>query len=294
MQLLIHNLMKTKQHILLLAVLLLQAVVFGQDTAYELRDIVYMRGSSSEEVLKDRGYHLENVDKSSNGIYQNWWNSRKSQCVTVRLVDGRVRSVVKSPDFDCGKNGGSSSHSSYDRDDVNLSDLRGMDEPRASTRLQDHGYKVVKSYGSSVISLYWLHERNDKCLLMTVHNDRVSAVTKVNSSLCSGGSSSSSHHSNSSHHSSHDSRDYGRGVTLYKDCGFKGGNITLGEGRYDHDELGIGNDNLSSIEVPRGYKITIYQNERYGGRSRTYYNDVSCLTDDDWNDRTSSIRIERD
>lgn len=285
--------MKTQKSLVIILLFFVNAFAFAQETAYDLREIVDMRGSSSEQVLEDKGYHLEKVDKSSAGIYQNWWNSRKNQCVSVRLVDGRVQSVVKAPELDCGKNRSSSHHSSNDRDDINLYELSGMSEPSASSRLQDNGYVVKKSYGSSLISLYWYKERNDKCLLMLVKNDRVSSVTKVSSSLCGGDSNySSSSSRNSSHHSnSHSSN---RGVTLYKDCGFRGSSITLDEGRYNHDELGIGNDNLSSIEVPRGYKITIYQNENYGGKSKTYYNDVNCLTDDDMNDRTSSIRISRD
>ncbi|WP_435134486.1 hypothetical protein [Formosa sp. A9] len=285
--------MKTQKSLVIILLFFVNAFAFAQETAYDLREIVDMRGSSSEQVLEDKGYHLESVDKSSAGIYQNWWNSRKNQCVSVRLVDGRVQSVVKAPELDCGKSSSSSHHSSNDRDDINLYELSGMSEPSASSRLQDNGYVVKKSYGSSLISLYWYKERNDKCLLMLVKNDRVSSVTKVSSSLCGGDSNySSSSSRNSSHRSnSHSSN---RGVTLYKDCGFRGSSVTLDEGRYNHDELGIGNDNLSSIEVPRGYKITIYQNENYGGKSKTYYNDVNCLTDDDMNDRTSSIRISRD
>ncbi|QQY81874.1 hypothetical protein JJL45_13240 [Tamlana sp. s12] len=250
---------------------------------------------SSETVLQDKGYHLEKVDKSSSTIYQNWWNSRKGKCVTVRIEDGRVKSAVNTEAFDCGKSGSGSSHNSSNNDNLNLSSLSGMSEPDASTRLQDKGFRVTKSAGTSVISLYWYKERNDKCLLMKVKNDRVTSVTKMpNSSMCKGGSSSSSHnnyngHSNSSHHSS--GADHG--VTLYGDCSFKGSHKTLGVGRYDHDQLGVGNDRISSIRVPRGYKIIIYQDGGWRGSSKTLYEDNGCL-EHGWNDHISSVKVERD
>ncbi|MGJ5642562.1 hypothetical protein [Formosa sp. S-31] len=279
--------MKTNKNVLCLILLFTSLFSYAQGTAYDLKDIVDMRGSSSERVLEDRGYHLEKVDKSSAGIYQQWWNSRKDQCVTVRLEDGKVRSVVKAPDLDCGK-GSSSSHSSsrYD-DDLDLSDFRGMSEVRASTKLQDKGYRVKKQYGSSLISTYWYKERNDKCLLMLIKNDEVSSLTKVSSKLCDGDSNYISHSSGNRSHSN-------RGVTLYKKCDFLGDSKTLEVGRYNDNELGIGNDKLSSIEVPRGYKITLYKQANFEGTSRTYYEDERCLDKDEFNNNVSSVKVSRD
>ncbi|WP_274474465.1 beta/gamma crystallin-related protein [Mangrovimonas aestuarii] len=284
--------MSTNKLIAVIAFILLSTSTFGQQRAYNLDEIVDMRGGSAEEVLKDKGYRLEKVDKSTSGIYQNWWNSRRNECVTVKLVDGRVRSVVKSPDFDCDKDRSSSHNSHGYGDDVRLSDLSGMSESRASSMLQDKNYRVTKTGGNSnLTSLYWYRSRDNRCLIMFVKNDRVTSVTKTSTSLCQG-SSHNDRRDDNYHSGRHYNSDHG--VTLYKDCGFKGGSNKLGVGRYNYDELGIGNDNLSSIRVPRGYKITLYRESNFEGRSKTYYDDVSCLSDDDWNDRTSSIKVSRD
>ncbi|WP_067146050.1 hypothetical protein [Pseudotamlana agarivorans] len=291
--------MNTKKLCAIIAFLVVNTLVFGQSNATELNEIIGLKGMSSETVLQDKGYHLEKVDKSSAGIYQNWWSSRRGKCVTVRIEDGRVKSVVNTDAFDCGKSGNSSSnhssHNSSHNNNLNLSSLSGMSEPNASTKLQDHGYRVTNQFGSSVISMYWHKESNDKCLLMMVKNDRVTSVTKMsNSSMCKSGARSSSHnnyngHSNSSHHSSGSDH----GVTLYGDCSFKGSHKTLGVGRYDHDELGVGNDRVSSIRVPRGYKIIIYQDGGWRGSSKTLYEDNGCL-EHGWNDHISSVKVERD
>ena len=81
-------------------------------------------------------------------------------------------------------------------------------------------------------------------------------------------------------------------VTLYMDCNYRGYSKSLGEGSYRVYELGISNDQLSSIRVPRGYSITLYQDDNFQGSSTRYEEDIPCLPVN-WNDRTSSIVITR-
>lgn len=55
-------------------------------------------------------------------------------------------------------------------------------------------------------------------------------------------------------------------------------------------------DCISSIKVAPGWTVTIYEDPRYRGDSRTMTSDVSDLEDlarggGDWDDRISSIRI---
>ncbi|MBU2951616.1 hypothetical protein KO493_12990 [Tamlana agarivorans] len=218
--------MNTKKLCALVAFFILNTVlVFGQDNAYELREAIGMRGSSSDNYFEGKGYHLEKVNKSTAGIYQNWWSSSKRKCITVRIEDGKVRSVVNSKG-DCGavesssyRHSNNSYHSSYDNDDIRLSSLSGMSEARASSELQDKGYRVKKQYGSSVLSMYWYKERGDKCLLMLVKNDRVTSVTKTSSKLCEGGSSSSNNYNSNRRgdYSYESNRHYYSGNKEYRD-----------------------------------------------------------------------------
>ncbi len=80
-------------------------------------------------------------------------------------------------------------------------------------------------------------------------------------------------------------------VTLYEDCNYSGRSSSLGVGRYTMYEMGIGNDHLSSLQVPYGLKLIIYENDYFQGSYKTFTGDVSCL-DRDWQDRTSSLVVE--
>lgn len=84
-----------------------------------------------------------------------------------------------------------------------------------------------------------------------------------------------------------------KGVTLYKDCNYNGPNVSLGAGNYNTNELGIGDNVLSSLKVSTGFTVTIFEDPAFAGRSTVYNADVSCLNTN-WNDKVSSIRITRD
>ena len=80
-------------------------------------------------------------------------------------------------------------------------------------------------------------------------------------------------------------------VTLYEDCKYSGRYYNLEPGNYRLFQMKIGNDLLSSINIPYGMKVTIYEDDNYAGPSKTYTSSISCL-DGQWNDMTSSIVIE--
>ncbi len=67
----------------------------------------------------------------------------------------------------------------------------------------------------------------------------------------------------------------------------------LAEGEYDLSELGVANNDISSLQINEGYQITLYQSANYSGESIIKNTDDSCLIDDSFNDSLSSIRIER-
>ncbi len=80
-------------------------------------------------------------------------------------------------------------------------------------------------------------------------------------------------------------------VTLHEDCNYRGRNSYLEAGTYRTYQMRIGNDKLSSLQVPAGYRVTIYEDDNFRGRSQTYSEGVSCL-DSAWNDMASSIVVE--
>ncbi len=80
-------------------------------------------------------------------------------------------------------------------------------------------------------------------------------------------------------------------VTLHEDCNFRAKSYTLEAGTYRLYQMRIGNDRLSSFQVPSGFRITIYEHDDFNSRSKTYTETVSCL-DSAWDNNASAIVVE--
>lgn len=80
-------------------------------------------------------------------------------------------------------------------------------------------------------------------------------------------------------------------VTLYEDCNYSGKQHFLEPGNYRLYQMKIDNDKLSCLNIPYGMKVTIYENDGFGGSSKTYTSSVACL-ESQWNDKASSIVVE--
>ena len=80
-------------------------------------------------------------------------------------------------------------------------------------------------------------------------------------------------------------------ITLHEDCDFKGKQSILEPGNYSTYQMNIGNDKLSSIQIPSGMKVTIYEHKNYKGKSKTFTQNIPCL-EAEWNDFASSVVVE--
>lgn len=82
-------------------------------------------------------------------------------------------------------------------------------------------------------------------------------------------------------------------VTLY-DYDFSGPSKKLAPGKYDHQDLGIGNNAISSISIPRGLRVTLFEHGAFEGRSMVIRKDASTRLFDryQFNDITSSVIVE--
>jgi len=83
-----------------------------------------------------------------------------------------------------------------------------------------------------------------------------------------------------------------RPVKIYMHRDFKGKYQSLGIGSYNMAQLRIGNDQLSSMRVPRGYKVRVYEHANFKGRYRDFYGS-SVFVGNQWNDKVSSIKVMR-
>ncbi len=76
-------------------------------------------------------------------------------------------------------------------------------------------------------------------------------------------------------------------VMIYAGTNFQGAYQELEPGKYDI----FGNDKLSSLKVPAGIKVTVYEATGCEGTSKTFTSDVSWVGDD-FKNKTSSINVE--
>jgi len=80
-------------------------------------------------------------------------------------------------------------------------------------------------------------------------------------------------------------------ITIYEHCDYEGDSRALSVGDYENMRgAGIGNDRMSSIRVPDGFTVTIFEDDNFRGDSVRILNDIKCF-DKKWNDRTSSLKV---
>ena len=84
------------------------------------------------------------------------------------------------------------------------------------------------------------------------------------------------------------------GVSCFTDSHFQGSKVVLTAGRYPRSDLaaiGITDDSISSVKVPGGYIVKVYQNDHFSGSSATLTADVKNLEDYGLNNAISSLQI---
>lgn len=83
-------------------------------------------------------------------------------------------------------------------------------------------------------------------------------------------------------------------VTLYTDKDYKGKAVTLSEGQYNLSRMGLYNlkdNDMSSLKVTPGFKVTIYEDDNFNGKSKSYTASESFVGEE-WNDKMSSLKVE--
>ena len=83
------------------------------------------------------------------------------------------------------------------------------------------------------------------------------------------------------------------GVIFYADINYGGTAITLGLGNYTLSQLnakGIPNDWMSSLKVPGGWTVEVYEHDNFGGTKWTYTSSSSWVGSA-VNDKMSSVKI---
>ncbi|SFE90686.1 Por secretion system C-terminal sorting domain-containing protein [Chitinophaga sp. CF118] len=84
-------------------------------------------------------------------------------------------------------------------------------------------------------------------------------------------------------------------ATFYKDCNYGGTTVGLAAGTYTLAQMkanSLLDDDISSLKVQSGYKVTLYADDNFTGASLVKTAEDACLVDDGWNDITTSLKVE--
>lgn len=78
---------------------------------------------------------------------------------------------------------------------------------------------------------------------------------------------------------------------IYEHVNYGGRSQCLQPGRYNMNNIKIGNDRLSSVKVGKGYTVYLYEHANFKGRRGTLKTNSSNVGKN-WNDITSSIIVQ--
>ncbi|KAA1245540.1 S8 family serine peptidase [Aquimarina sp. RZ0] len=82
-------------------------------------------------------------------------------------------------------------------------------------------------------------------------------------------------------------------ATFYRHCNFNGTKAVLGLGNYPNLGDVFLTNQLSSLEIPAGLQVTLYQNTNFSGSSIVLTSNDTCLNNDRFNDIASSAIISK-
>jgi len=84
-----------------------------------------------------------------------------------------------------------------------------------------------------------------------------------------------------------------KAIIAYEHCGYGGRSITLGEGRHNGGFLNRHkfSNIISALRIPSGSEAILYDGDNFNGSSKTYQSNVSCLVNNKFNDKASSIEV---
>ena len=84
-------------------------------------------------------------------------------------------------------------------------------------------------------------------------------------------------------------------VTIYVDGNYKGQAVSLLPGTYSSmSQIGFPDNALSSLSLPEGFKVVLYEFENFGGKKYTINQSKSGFSFSGWNDKASSIAVYRE
>ena len=172
-----------------------------------------------------------------------------------------------------------------------FNDFGAVGNDALSSIIVPSGMKAILYENANKIGLYQVATSSMDFSSLFL-NDRISLIEVIDLEANENASSGSS----SSNTSSSAEETY---VTLFKDDNFHGSSkkLLVGEGTTSYtanDFKMVGDNNLSSLRVPAGVKVILYENSNFTGKQKIVTSDTDLYRDGSgFNDKTSAIKIMR-
>lgn len=79
------------------------ATAVSAETPKDVEDLVGARASGGEHDLLNRGFvHIKSV-KGGQGVWSNWWNGSRDECLEISTVSGHFEAIRSVPKVDCNQ-----------------------------------------------------------------------------------------------------------------------------------------------------------------------------------------------
>ena len=163
------------------AMFLITLISFAQKDNFD--SLIDMKGTYLDQEMSNRGYQFVKTEKSGSDAYQNWFNGNKNKCVTVRVSDGRVKSIVDSPNADCNRGSQGNNNNQHGNDEFSsMIDMKGT---YLDQEMKNRGYRFVKTEKSGNDAYQnWFNGNKNKCVTVRVSNGRVVSVVDSPNADC--------------------------------------------------------------------------------------------------------------
>jgi hypothetical protein len=81
-------------------------------------------------------------------------------------------------------------------------------------------------------------------------------------------------------------------VELFETCGYSGWTQKFKTGDYKYmPDVGVSANTVSSVKVPKGCTLKLYESPGYAGKELIITEDVNCLTSKDFDNQSSSFKV---
>lgn len=131
---------------------------------------------------------------------------------------------------------------------------------------------------------------NDRAVTLLVEYDGTDNNNNNDNNNKSNGNKNNNNNNYNNNYNNNNNNNSSGSIAVFSDCEYKGRKSTLYTGRIDYNQLGVGEDAISSLRIPSGITVTVYEGTGFRGNNKTFTHDVSCLLSD-FNDKISSIII---